>query len=252
MNYDETVKTLQTMLEIPLNQEDENFTRVLPRIVEYAENRIYREMDFLATTTAQAIGTFNPPYRELVVPPRVIVLRGINVFSPGGGFGYGTVRNSLERISIEAMDLFWPTQSNTFPGVPQRYCVIGDLAPATPGPPPTPETLSYRVRVFPAPDLPYTPEYVGTIRPLPLSPTNTSTFLSMTYPDLFCAACMVFASGYQRDFGAQADDPAKAMSWDGMYTSLRQGVMLEAARQKGEGAGWTALSPAPVSQPRVP
>ena len=35
--YDETVKALQTMLEVPLNQTDENFMRILPRIFEYAE-----------------------------------------------------------------------------------------------------------------------------------------------------------------------------------------------------------------------
>ena len=36
----------------------------------------------------------------------------------------------------------------------------------------------------------------------------------MRYPELLLCACMVFASGYQRDFGAQAEDPQKAVSWE--------------------------------------
>ena len=89
------------------------------------------------------------------------------------------------------------------------------------------------MRLTPVPDKAYTVEYFGVIRPALLSSVNTETFLSVNYADLFCAACMVFASGYQRDFGAQADDPQKAMSWNGMYEALRASAQLEAGRMKG-------------------
>jgi len=93
---------------------------------------------------------------------------------------------------------------------------------------------------------------LGVIRPQRLSSDNPQTFLSVTYPELFLAACMVWGCGYQRDYGAQADDPARAMSWETQYTNLRQGVMLEAAQLRGEGPGWTATTPAPAAQPRAP
>jgi len=57
--------------------------------------------------------------------------------------------------------------------------------------------------------------------------------LSVYYPELLIAACMVYGSGYQRDFGAQADDPAKAVSWEAQYAALRQGVMEQVARMAG-------------------
>jgi hypothetical protein len=87
---------------------------------------------------------------------------------------------------------------------------------------------------MPVPDKDYATEYFGVVRPALLSSVNTETFLSVNYADLFCAACMVFASGYQRDFGSQADDPAKAVSWNGTYETLRASAMLEAGRMKGD------------------
>jgi hypothetical protein len=50
MNYDQVIKNIQTLAEIPLNQEDENFKRIIPLMFTYADNRIYRELEFLATT----------------------------------------------------------------------------------------------------------------------------------------------------------------------------------------------------------
>lgn len=63
--------------------------------------------------------------------------------------------------------------------------------------------------------------------------------------DLFVAAAMVFMSGYQKNFGAQADDPKMAMSWETQYQALLRGAMDEEARKKGEGAGYNPLRGVP-------
>ena len=63
MTYDQVIKALQTLLEIPLNQEDENFRRIIPLMFTYADNRIYRELEFLATT-AMTAGTLTVGNRE--------------------------------------------------------------------------------------------------------------------------------------------------------------------------------------------
>jgi hypothetical protein len=252
MTYDEIIKNLQTLLEIPLNQEDENFKRIIPLMLAYAENRIIRELDFLAATTS-TMGTLIANNREITLPATLVILRQMSVLTPTGyPWQNFFTRRPLERISPEALDLFG-TEISMSPGVPPsavlltrgipiQYAIIGNGAAA----------LSYTVRLWPTPDQPYPVEFLGVIRPPSLSPTNIETVLSMIYPDLLCAACMVFASGYQRDFGAMADDPQKAMTWEAMYTTLRAGAMLEIARQKGEGPGWSAVSPAPAAQPRAP
>jgi hypothetical protein len=238
MNYDQVLKHLMTMSEIPLNQEDENFKRIIPLMFAYAENRIYRELEFLATTT-KTTGALVADVADVALPQKVLVLRALNVFamSPslwaiGGNRKNVLTKYTPERISPEAMDMFWP-QNELLPGLsrmPRQYAVIGNESV---GVPPFTQVLSYTIRLMPVPDQNYAVEFLGVIRPETLSPTNTVTYLSETYPELLCAACMVFIAGYQRDFGAQAEDPQKAMSWNGVYESLRASVMLEAGRMKG-------------------
>jgi hypothetical protein len=242
MNYDAVLKNLQTLLEIPLNQEDENFSRIVPLMFQYADNRIYRELEFLATT-AVAPGTLTALNRETLLPSTVLVLRQMSVMVPTGSSRVGgvlrphTARKVLEPISSEMLDMIWSGSrydSNfdammpTPPGVPQKYAIVGNSTATLP------QTLSYSIHLMPVPDKAYAVEYFGVIRPALLSAVNTETFLSVNYADLFCAACMVFASGYQRDFGAQSEDPAKAVSWNGMYEALRASALLESGRMKGD------------------
>ena len=247
MNYYEVVAYLKTLLEIPLNDEDSNFTRILPLMFAYADGRIYRELDFLPTLTAQK-DALVPNGRELQVPDTVIVLRQLVIFTPFGVEVPTSTRNIPDRVSPEFLDMCWP-QSSFHRGVPQKYAIIGFEGLAVN---PNRQVLQQRLRLAPTPDKAYTCEYLGRIRPAILSPDNLQTYISVNYPELFCTACMVFGAGYQRDFGAQADDPQKAMSWDAQYNYLRAGIMLEAAQQRGEGPGWSAVPPAPAAQPRAP
>jgi len=269
MTYDECVIWLKTMLTVALNDEDSNFTRIIPAMFLYADGRIYRDLVFLATRVTQPI-TLVRGDREFILPSSVRVLQNINVLvwpRPHRGIirvrdwhhrrahGRYPKRVPLERISLEALDYFWPDASFRL-RAPEKYAVTGNVQPALPlaaGTSATPQTISHVVRLMPSPDRRYQAELIGDIRPEPLSPENPETYLSVFYPELFLCACMVFGSGYQRDFGAQADDPQRAMSWESQYTMLRQGVAIEAARQRGEGPGFSALPPAPAAQqPRAP
>src|SRR5262245_29770851 len=44
---DQITESLQLLCEVPLNNTDTAFQGILPRAFEYAENRIYRELDLL-------------------------------------------------------------------------------------------------------------------------------------------------------------------------------------------------------------
>jgi hypothetical protein len=102
--------------------------------------------------------------------------------------------------------------------------------------------------VGPAPISAFGVEVIGTIRPTPLSSTNTTTFLTSNLPDLFMAASMVFASGYMRNFGAQSDDPAKAVSWESQYQALFASAKGEETRKRFAGLGWTSYSTGQVPE----
>jgi len=227
MIYDEIVSQLKTLLQVEMNDADENFTRVLPSMFLYADGRIYRELGFLAKKVTQPVSLI-ALNREFSLPANVRVLRAMNVLTPAGPVVFTSKRKPLERISVEALDFFWPDASYK-PGLPEKYAVLG----LNLGSGPVGLDVVYQVRLMPTPDKAYYAELLGDIRPDPLAPENPETFLSVFYPELFIAACMIYGSGYQRDFGAQADDPAKAVSWEAQYAALRQGIMLEASRMSG-------------------
>lgn len=240
MTFDDVVAALMTLNEVPFNNSDENFIRIIPSMMLYADGRIYRELTFLATTTTQPI-TLIPFNREIALPLTVVAMRSINVLTPAGAITTNSKRKPLERISSEMLDVFWP-QSTFRPGVPQKYAVIGQQLPLVV---PQPQTMQHVIRLMPTPDKAYSAEVLGDIRPLPLSEANPQTYLSVTYPELYIAACMVFAAGYQRDFGAQSDDPRMAQSWETQYGALKQGVMLEAGRMRGIAPQAAAMPGAP-------
>src|SRR5262249_53305267 len=99
------------------------------------------------------------------------------------------------------------------------------------------------------PDAAYTLEAVGTIRPAPLSATNTSTFLTNNLPDLWFAATMIFMSGYIQNFGSQSDNPQLAVSWAAIYDKLFSSANVEEMRKKYASGAWGSLQPTPIATP---
>jgi hypothetical protein len=95
--------------------------------------------------------------------------------------------------------------------------------------------------VGPCPDQAYNVEVYGTYRPATLSATNPNTPLTVLLPDLFLAASMIFMSGYQKNFGAQADDPKMAASWESQYEKLMMGATSEEFRKKFQSSTWTSM-----------
>jgi hypothetical protein len=140
-------------------------------------------------------------------------------------------RNPLLPVSKEFLDALYP--SNVGAGVPRYFA---------------PVTQSAYI-VGPWPDAAYHLEVVGTQRPAPLSATNTHTLLTDYFPDLFMAASMVFACGYQQNFSAMGDNPASALSWESHYKSLFGSAAVEEMRKKHASEGWSSKQPDPIATP---
>ena len=77
-----------------------------------------------------------------------------------------------------------------------------------------------------------TVEVIGRIRPTALSAGNPTTYISQTYPDLLIAASMIFVSGYQKNYGAQQDNPQQAQSWENQYKMLLASAQSEEAARR--------------------
>lgn len=268
MNYVEVVTALQTLGAIPLNNEDENFLRIVPACFESAEGRISRELSFLQTDATELV-TLPALKAEIELPDNVLSVRSIalSVSSPSDPPGppSGNKRRIYpQRLSPEALDMIWP-QPNFKPGPPKYYTLRGFRYPADQAPSPLPPVTQPRqpqyiperfvlvARFAPAPERIYIGEVYGGIQAAHLSESNFETFISKYYSELLIAACMVFITGYQRDYGAQSDDPTRAMSWEAQYQTLKNGILQETGRLRAEGAGFTALPDANIAQqPRSP
>lgn len=227
-----TYKTaLATLSVVP--ESDPNWLIVLPDAIDYAELRIYRDLDLLSTILTNTSFQTSPSTSKVQLTQGVFVtLQNVNVISPAGTTNpdNGT-RIPLLPVSKEYIQYAWPNSSNS--GLPKYFSMIDE------------RTFS----LGPWPDDTYTLEIIGTYRPPTLSSTNPTTFISQYLPDLFLMASMIFISGYQRNFGRESDDPAMAQSYEMQYQTLLKGATVEEYRKKFAASGWTSISPSPVASP---
>jgi hypothetical protein len=237
MTYNEWVFAVQKLLNYEAT--DTDLIDILIRMIEYAELRIYTELDFVSTLTTTTT-TLTSGTRSVQQPTNVIVVQAANIITP-----YTTTnpelgtRSPLNRRSIDYLNLVY--NSATGSATPREFAIIG--APTTSMGITT--AANYNILFGPWPDQDYTLEVVGTIRPTPLSETNTTTFLTTYCPHLFLAATMIYGSAFQRDFGAQSDNPQMAQSWENQYSTLRQGVNIEDLRMKSASYSWSPFIPTP-------
>ena len=231
--YSTFVTYLSTETVIP--QTDPNFIAIVPLCIDYAEQRVYRELNLLNTVVRDSSAQLTANNRTFTLPSslgRFVAVNGINVITPPSATNpdNGT-RNQLMLTSRDAVDNVWPSTSGA--AVPAIYAMVTDV----------------QALVGPAPDQAYTAEVIGTIRPTPLSASNVSTYLTLYLPDLFFAAAMVFMSGYMRNFGSQADDPKMAQSWETQYQALFSSANEEEQRKRFGSGAWGAAQPATATIP---
>lgn len=235
LNYTTYKSQIATMAVV--EETDPAFITILPQMITYAENRIYRDLDFLNTSTSVDGYTLTPGLRSLTIPEGTLVVsEQINILTPVGQTnpdGSAVTRNSCLPTTKEFLDLVYGSNVSANRGMPRYFAPFND-----------------NVFLFgPVPDAAYGVEIVGTYRPDSLSASNTETFISKYLPDLFIMASMIYVSAYQRNFGRANDDPQMAITYESQYGALLKGAAVEEARKKFEASGWSSQSPSPVATP---
>ena len=243
MSYDGSVSgttsyVTQMATMAVVSETDPAFVTILPQMIAYAELRMYRDLDFLFTSTVTSAYSLTAgsrtlnvdantfPAGTLVVPEQINVLVGSN--DPDLA-----TRVPLLPTTKEFLDAVYGSGAIANRGVPQ-YWVPFD---------------AYTFFVGPYPDQNYTVELVGTYRPASLSMTNPTTFISLNLPDMMIMASMVYISAYQRNFGRMNDDPQMAISYESQYQTLLRSAVAEENRKKFEGAAWSSQSQSPTATP---
>jgi hypothetical protein len=227
--YSTFVTALSVEMVVPAT--DADLVSALPQIIDDAEQRCYRELDLLGTIVRDNTGVTVANSRNFALPSslgRFIVVEGVNVIPQ-------TIRIPLVAISREAMDMFWPSElAASSASYPTSYAMLTDQT----------------ILLGPPPGSIQQMEIIGTIRPNALSASNTTSFLSLYLSDVFFAAAMVAAAGYMKNYGAQADEPKMAVSWEQMFQTRLQSANREEARKRYAGASWTAKSGAMATPER--
>jgi len=228
LNYTSYVS--QTANLMVASSGDPNFLTMLPGMIDYAEQRIWRELDPLRVQITDATTLVSSGVRTVAASTTTgvfLTIDQINILSSNS-----STRYQVTPVSRAYLDSAYP-DGTTVTGIPQFYAMQSDTV----------------IGLVPAPDLPYPIEFIGIQRPSPLSSGNSSTFLTQYCPDLFIAASMVFAFGYMRDFGGQADNPQATQSWENQYQMLFKSAQVEIMRGKHQGQAWTPYSPSPAATP---
>lgn len=200
------------------SESNADFVAILPSVIDYAEDRIYRELDLLSTRVRDSSSNLSANSRNFTLPTSQGVFRtveSINVITPVGATTSNGTRNQLTRVQKRVIDYLYPSEvASAATAFPSAFAMVSN-------------TL---VIMGPAPGAAFNVEVIGTIQPNALSASNTTTYLTTYLPDLFMAASMVFLSGFQKNFGSQADTPQQAVSWEAQYQTLLQSAMAQNQR----------------------
>lgn len=211
-----------------------DFLAMIPNAIDYGEQRLYRDLDLLSTIVRDTGGNLTANSRNFTLPQtsgRFVVTESVSVFIP---VSTTNSRRQLVPVTREFLDAVWGDEASaSTPSIPEYYAMITDQ----------------QVIVGPSPDAAYTMEVTGTIRPTPLSATNTTTLLTQYLPDLWFAACMVFSVGYMKDYGAATDDPNAPGSWEAQYQKLLPSANVEEMRKRYASQAWTAKQVSNISTP---
>jgi hypothetical protein len=225
------VQQIATMAVV--EQTDPAFQVILPSMISYAENRMYRDLDFLFTSIATTAYSMTAGSRQISVPAGTFVVpEQINVLVGSSNPDTAT-RVPLLATTKEFLDAVYGSGATANRGLPKYWVPFDD----------------YTFLVGPYPDQNYSCELVGTYRPDSLSATNKTTFISLYLPDLFIMASMIYISAYQRNFGRANDDPQMAVTYESQYQTLLKTADLEENRKKFEAAAWSSQEPSISATP---
>jgi hypothetical protein len=239
LNYTTLISEVATITAITsgvLVNGDNNFGGVMDAAIDYAEGRLYRDLDLVSASIVDASVVCTSGVRTVSLSTTAgnpLQIDALNLLSSAGTTSSNATRIPLVPAARSVIDMVYPSVVSSNCGQPQFFARINDT----------------EVIMGPAPDQAYGIEMQATIRPDPLSASNSSTWLTQNVPELMVTATMVFLAGYMRDFGAQSDNPQLAQSWEGQYKALMATAQVDSMRQKFESAAWTAQSPTPLATP---
>lgn len=217
------------------------FTALLPMMLNYAEQRIQRDMELLNVQVMTGPYALAPGSNQLSVPPSdLVIVQDVLVNIAG-------VPTPMHPVSKPYLLTVWPSSSP--PGPPKVMALQGGDTQT--------QGLAGTIILFgPPPDSAYQVNCIGEQRAQtlaafadPIDAGTQTTWISAWLPDLLVLACMIYVSAYQRDFGRQSDDPQMAQSYESQYQTLLNGANKHEFQRRWEADAWSYAAKSPVATP---
>ena len=223
---------------------DTALTGIVPSMLNYAELRIQRDLDLLASqasntyTLVPGTNIFALPADDFFTVQTLEVLQ-----SPTGP------STTLLPVSKEFIQNVYSGSLSA--GTPQYYAFYGDTFGGY-------QDTNMNILFGPSPNFAYTLRVTGTQRQpslysfavIGLADSNY-TWLSAYLPDMLIMSSMVYISAFQRNFSATSDDTQMGMTYEKQYQALRLGAIADEDQRKAMGSGWSAYpTPTAATQTR--
>ncbi len=211
---------------------------IVPQLLNYAEQRIARDLDMLASQTSNlytltaGVNVFSLPVNDFQTVQTLEIVQLSN----------GTVVNSAPLIPVSKEFIQNVYGGMYSAGTPEYFALYGSNFGDN-------QDTETNILLGPPPNFAYSLRVTG-VAAMPSLYQNASagvadtayTYISNWYPDMLMLASMIYISAYQRNFSATSDSPDMGQSYEKQYQALRLGAVPLENRRKAQGSGWTAYS----------
>tara|TARA_R110000851_G_scaffold10031_2_gene36701 strand:+ start:4226 stop:4900 length:675 start_codon:yes stop_codon:yes gene_type:complete len=194
--------SLLTNIQELTEDDGAEFLAYVPTLVDLAEERLFREMDF-PEIEQKATGTLTALSPNLVKPLDYEFAEFLYVTISG-------VRTQLRKKMESYIVDFWPTPALT--DVPRYYC----------------DADKDTFIIAPTPDSNYAYELKYTAKPLKLSVSNSTNYYIENCKDVLFSACMLEAAIFLKAW-------SQIQVWEGKFNQHRDTWNLEVGRYRGDG-----------------
>jgi hypothetical protein len=211
---------------------------IVPQMLNYAEQRIARDLDMLASQTSNlytltaGANVFSLPVNDFQTVQTLEIVQISN----------GVVVNSTPLIPVSKEFIQNCYGGMYSAGTPEYFALYGSNFGDN-------QDTETNILFGPSPNYAYSLRVTGTAAMPSLyqnassGPADTAyTYISQWYPDMLMMASMIYISAYQRNFSATSDSPDMGQSYEKQYQALRLGAVPLENRRKQMGSGWTAYS----------
>lgn len=211
---------------------------IVPQMLNYAEQRIARDLDMLASQTSNlytltaGINVLSLPVNDFQVVQTLEIVQLSN----------GTVINSTPLIPVSKEFIQNVYGGMYSAGTPEYYAMYGSNFGDS-------QDIETNILFGPAPNYAYSLRVTGMAAMPSLYQSASAgvadtnyTYISTWYPDMLMLASMIYITMYQRNFSAASDDSQMGQTYEKQYQALRLGAVPLENRRKSQGSAWSPYS----------